>query len=171
MADTDKLALVSQAADALKVSSELPANKAITVSEMEAMIPPLKAVTSESYHQMISGLIDASSTSIDYRLVFVENKNGKACKLSSGYGGIDLSAGSYGGWYAMPNASGWDSVSIQTYDQAVNLQVTFMKKTGAFAYTKVNQKSRSVSSNSYDSVYEDTYALSGGGHIFYVLLT
>ena len=167
----NKLALVKDATNALKVSSELPANKAVTVSELESMIPVQKAVTSESYHQMISGLIDASSTSVDYRLVFVENKNEKSCKLTSGYGGIELASGSYGGWYAIPNASGWDGVSITTYEQSVTMQVTFMKKTGAFSYTKVNQKSRTVSANSYDSLYEDTYALSGGGHIYYVLLT
>lgn len=172
---SNQLAKVSDATKALGVTSPLPANKAITVSELESLIfqiPKLNAVTSESYHRMINNLIAATSTSVDYRLAFVENLNGKKCTVRSSYGEIKLEEGIYGGWYSIPNASGWDSVNVDVPSDGVqvSLQVTFMKKTGAFAYTKVNQKSTTINPGGYGSVYEDTYALSGGGHIFYVLI-
>ena len=46
-----------------------------------------------------------------------------------------------------------------------------MKKTGAYTYTKVVEKTINVSANGTSEVRDDSYQLSGAGHIYYVLLT
>lgn len=171
---SNQLAKVSDATKATGVSSSLNPNKCITLSEMEDLLKsaPQKAVTSESYHNMIYNLIAASSTSnASERLAFVQNLNGKKAQVRSGYGQIDLGDGSYGGWYSIPNASGWDSVYVTAYDKAITATVVMMKKTGAYTYTKVVEKTINVSANGTSEVRDDSYQLSGAGHIYYVLLT
>ena len=170
---SNQLAKVSDATQALGVTSSLSPNKAITVSEMEELLKsaPQKAVTSENYHNMIYNLIAASSTSnASERLAFVQNLNGKKAQVRSGYGQINLGDGSYGGWYSIPNASGWDSVYITAYDKAIIATVVMMKKIGSYSYTKVVDKIINVSANSTSEVRDDSYQLSGAGHIYYVTL-
>lgn len=89
---SNQLAKVSDATKALGVTSSLPANKAITVSELESLISQLPSTAAE-----ILGKINLTNQSLKNKVLVVNTTSERIRVYPTAYpnGQVDVSANSY----------------------------------------------------------------------------
>lgn len=166
MSEQNRLATVKNATDLLGVVSSLNPNKAITISELQAMAPVQIATC------------DVDNADMDYalsvnggNLVLVNNLSEKEITINCGYGWLYLKDGMKGGWFVAEDSSGALS-KIDFIAPTFNGSVYFhwMKRNGDFSYSLAGSNSLTLVIDE-DNSMEINNVQSQVGNIYYLNIT
>ena len=168
MSEQNRLATVKNATDLLGVASSLNLNKAITVSELQAMVPVQIATCDADNANMNYALVNGEGN-----LVLVNNLTRKGIKINAGYGNLELRDGMYGGWFTAEESSGVVSTIVFSDSEFNgNAEVNWMRKDGSnFIYKFEGSTNKTIIVGQEAILTVNSYVRPQVGNIYFIILT
>lgn len=168
MSEQNRLATVKNAIDLLGVASSLNPNKAITVSELQAMAPVQIATCDVDNADMNYAFVEGGGN-----LVLVNNLTKKGIKINAGYGNLELKDGMYGGWFTAEESSGEVFTIVFTESSFKGTATVYWmrKDSSNFIYKFEGSSNKAINVAQEAILSVNSYVRSQVGNIYYIVLT
>lgn len=170
--EDNQLVTAKVAADTLNTSTDIPENKLVTYGELLSMLeemPKLNGYINSSYNDIYKALIQKD----EYHFLLVQNKALTEAYVRSGYGAVTLTSDTLGGYTAVPNVSGNESVIVEHNGKnGVECYRYAPTSNGGFERKKVAGRNDPSSSYTYMITFNmnNDYDMSGYGYFYYVCI-